>query len=168
VARGVRGFLSMPSIETKYFGAMPYSDGIVYEFLHGLPAFEDEKRFLLIEAPNGGPLIFLQSMKQASLCFVAFPIRIVDQGYEPAIALEDLEELGLDVTRQPDLGAEVLVLALLSLDAKAMPTANLMAPVVFNLKTRGGLQAIRRDFRYSHQYPLSVQVRDGQGEEEAC
>ncbi len=114
----------MPSIETKYFGTMPYSDGIVYEFPHGLAAFEDEKRLLLLEAP--------------------------------------------DVNRQPDLGAEVLVLALLSLHGKAMPTANLMAPVALNLKTRG-LQAIRRDSRYySHQYPLGVQVRHSQLVEEAC
>jgi len=147
---------------------MPYSNGIVYEFPHGLPGFEEEKRFLLIEAPHGGPLVFLQSMRQASLCFVAFPIRILDESYELAVAPEDLEELGLDSTRQPDPGAEVMVLALLSLDGKAMPSANLMAPVVLNLKTRRGLQAIRRDSRYSHQYSLGARTLDRRATEEAC
>ena len=152
---------------------MPYSDGMVYEFPHGLPAFEEEKKFLLFQAPTGGPLLFLQSMRQASLCFVAFPIGIVDERYELAIAAEDLEQLGLDVSRQPDPDSEVLVLALLSLRGKGMPTVNLMAPVVLNLKTRRGLQAIRRDSRYSHQYPVSGsesegRVRYGHAGEEAC
>jgi flagellar assembly factor FliW len=48
----------------------------------------------------------------------------------------------------------VLVLALVSLQDGFSATANLMAPVVLNLKTRRGLQAIRQDRVYSHQHPI--------------
>ncbi len=95
-------------------------------------------------------------MARAGLCFAAFPILVVDRHYQLGIAPEDLEELGLDARRQPALGAEVMVLALVSLNGEFLATANLMAPMVLNVKTRRGLQAIRRDFRYSHQHSISI------------
>lgn len=158
----------MPSVETKYFGTLPYAEGSVFHFPQGLPAFEQEKSFVLIEQPDRAPLVFLQSLARASLCFVAFPIRVVIDKYELAIAPEDLEALGLDTRRQPALGDEVVVLALVSLHGKFQATANLMAPIVLNLKTRCGLQAIRRDTRYSHAHPLGGQPDRGQTAEQAC
>jgi flagellar assembly factor FliW len=144
----------MPSIETKYFGTLPYADESVFEFLQALPGFEDEKAFVLIETAESAPLVFLQSFSQAGLCFLAFPIQVVDANYQLAIAPEDLEALSLPSARQPALGADVVVLALISLNDEFVATANLMAPVVLNVKTRRGLQAIRRDRLYSHQHPV--------------
>ena len=53
-----------------------------------------------------------------------------------------------------------MVLALVSLHDELLATANLMAPVVLNVKTRRGLQAIRRDSRYSHEHPVARQARE--------
>ncbi|HEX5229910.1 MAG TPA: flagellar assembly protein FliW [Bryobacteraceae bacterium] len=129
----------------------------MFDFPQGLPAFEEEKRFVLIELPDRAPLVFLQSLSHASLGFAAFPISAVDEKYQLAIAAEDLEGLGLDSARQPVIGDEVIALALVSLHGKFQATANLMAPIVLNLKRRRGLQAIRRDARYSHVHPLGEQ-----------
>ncbi|HTC89821.1 MAG TPA: flagellar assembly protein FliW [Bryobacteraceae bacterium] len=149
---------AMPSVETKYFGALPYTDESLFDFPQGLPAFEDQKGFVLIEFPEKAPLVFLQSVARASLCFVALPVQMVDQKHQLAIAPEDLEDLALDTRRQPVVGADVMVLALVSLHGEFLATANLMAPIVLNVKTRRGLQAIRRDTRYSHEHPLSGQA----------
>jgi flagellar assembly factor FliW len=146
----------MPSVQTKYFGTLPYVEESSFDFPQGLPAFEEEKVFVLIEAPKQAPLVFLQSMLRPSLCFVAFPILVVDKQYQLAIAPEDLEELGLDPGRQPELGSEAIVLALVTLHDEFPATANLMAPIALNMKTRRGLQAIRRDARYSHEHPLAA------------
>lgn len=158
----------MPSVETKYFGTLSYTEAAVFHFLQGLPAFEQEKSFVLIEQPEKAPLVFLQSLTRANLCFVAFPIRVVDENYELAIAPEDLEALELDVRRQPVVGDEVTVLALVSLHGKLQATANLMAPIVLNLRTRRGLQAIRRDARYSHAHPLGDRGDREQTAEHSC
>jgi flagellar assembly factor FliW len=164
----------MPSVETKYFGTLPYTEESVFDFPQGLPAFELEKTFVLIKAPAYGdapetaPLVFLQSMARASLCFAAFPILVVDKSYELAIAPEDLDELGLATTQQPALGPEVMVLALVSLRDELMATVNLMAPIVLNVKTRRGLQAIRRDSRYSHKHPVHAQPEGQNASEGAC
>lgn len=167
------GFVGrMPSLETKYFGTLPYSEGAVFHFPHGIPGFDEETRFVLIEVAERAPLVFLQSMARASLCFAAFPIQVVDRQYPLAIAPEDLEDLELDPGRQPALGADVTVLALISWHGQSRITGNLMAPVVLNLKTRHGLQAIRRDARYSHEHPIPGQPASvenvGQSAGEAC
>lgn len=146
----------MSSIETKYFGILPYAAESVFTFPFGLPAFEDEKAFVLIDTPESAPLVFLQSLSRPGLCFLAFPIQIVDRNYPLAIAPEDLEALGLDPACQPELGSEVVVLALVSVHDGFVATANLMAPVVLNVRTRHGLQAIRRDRLYSHQHPVGL------------
>ena len=109
------------------------------------------------------PLLFLQSTTSCELCFLAFPILVVDPEYELAVSFEDLSSLKLETDRQPAIGAEVLVLALLTLQPGRPATANLMAPIFINLKTRRGLQAIRTDARYSHE-----QTIPGIPLEEAC
>ena len=144
----------MLSIETKYFGTLSCREEAVFEFPDGLPAFEEEKRFVLIEMPENAPLVFLQSLAQPGLCFLAFPILVVDRDYRLAVSAEDLAALELEPGRPPKLGSDVLVLALISLHDGFSATANLMAPIVVNLKTRRGLQAIRQDSLYSHQHPL--------------
>lgn len=155
----------MAQAETKYFGTLDYAEGSVFEFPQGLPAFDQEKRFVLIELPDRAPLVFLQSLTRASLCFPAFPILVVDNRYELAIAPEDLQALELDGERQPAIGSEVIVLALVSLHDKFHATANLMAPLVLNLEKRRGMQAIRRDMRYSHEHPLGLGAGNA---EDAC
>jgi flagellar assembly factor FliW len=175
----------MLAVNTKYFGTLACDEGSVFDFPEGLPAFEEEKVFVLIEGPQategpqaveghkgdawpGAPLVFLQSMARAGLCFVALPVLLVDRSYRVAISPEDLEELGLDARRQPALEGEVMVLALVALRDELSATANLMAPIVLNVKTRRGLQAIRRDSLYSHQHPLANPAANTNAAEEAC
>lgn len=152
----------MPLVDTKYFGTLPYREESVFDFPYGLPAFESETRFVPIELPEHAPLLFLQSLQQPELCFLAFPILVVDGGYRLFIAREDLAALELDTTRQPSLGTEVLVLALVSLNDGFSATANLMAPIVVNIATRRAIQAIRGDATYSHQHRITL------AKEEVC
>jgi len=146
----------MPSVNTKYFGTVDYCQESVFDFPFGLPAFEHETSFVLLESPEHAPLVFLQSLAEASLCFLAFPILVVDRAYQLGISKDDLAALDLETTHQPVLGTEVLVLALLSVHDGSSPTANLMAPVVINLRTRRALQAIRGDRLYSHVHPVAA------------
>jgi flagellar assembly factor FliW len=157
----------MPSTKTKYFGTMAYREESVYEFPWGLPAFDHEKRFVLIESPEYAPLVFLQSLADPELCFLAFPILVADREYQLGIAPEDLAALELDTDRQPG-AAQVLVLALLSMHDGFSPTANLMAPIVINLVTRRALQAIRCDSLYSHDHSLPLATTEEYSGGTAC
>jgi flagellar assembly factor FliW len=144
----------MAQVETEYFGTVSYREESVFDFPTGLPAFINETHFVPIESPQHSPLLFLQSKAQPALCFLALPIQVVDPDYRLAVAREDLVSLDLAPDRQPGLESEVAVLVLLSLHDRLAATANLMAPIVVNLKTRRALQAIRQDSKYSHQHPV--------------
>jgi flagellar assembly factor FliW len=158
----------MPLIETKYFGTMPYAAESVFEFPYGLPAFEQEHQFVFIEIAEYAPLVFLQSLNQPSLCFLALPVSSVDPEYRLEISSDDRAALqpeyrleissddraALQLEPQAPSGTEILALALLSMHDGFPATANLMAPIAVNVRTRRALQAIRMDQRYSHQHPV--------------
>jgi flagellar assembly factor FliW len=144
----------MPLAYTQRFGALEYDQASVLSFPCGLPGFERETRFVVVEQTEFAPIVFLQSLDGAELCFFAAPVGAVDAGYAMGVTVEDLERLGLDPTRQPIPGEEVLCLALLCAPEGGPMTANLLAPVVVNPRTRVAVQAVRADARYSHQHLL--------------
>ncbi len=92
---------------------MTFEERSCFDFPCGLPAFEGERRFLLIEKKDYRPLVFVQSAETPSLCFVALPILAADPSYRLAVSREDLESLGFAAGRQPRIGSEALVLTLL-------------------------------------------------------
>jgi flagellar assembly factor FliW len=149
----------MPQIETKYFGSIEYHEADVVQFASGLPAFEDETRFLLIEPPARAPIVFLQSVITSSLCFLTLPTLVVDPQYQVAITLEDLQSLGIE-------SAGITCLAVIAVAENGAITANLLAPVLINLDDKRGVQAIRVDSIYSHEYPVTG--FSGGHEEDPC
>jgi len=146
----------MPQALTKYFGPIEYQQADVVQFRCGLPAFEQETRFLLMEPPESAPLIFLQSLTQSSLCFLTLPIMVIDPDYHLAVTHEDLQSLGLQPDRQPEIGPEVTCLAIVAVTENGPITANLLAPIVMSRGERRALQAIRIDTTYSHEHPLTA------------
>jgi flagellar assembly factor FliW len=153
----------MPTLSSRHFGPVEYQSDAVLEFPAGLPGFEQERSFVPIEHASSKPIVFLQSLTRPELCFITLPVRVVQPDYGLAIPAEDLRTLGLAEARQPEIGAEVLCLAIVSVAEGKLPTANLLAPIVVNLRTRRGVQAIQEDSAYSHQHPLLAMER-----EEAC
>jgi flagellar assembly factor FliW len=102
------------------------------------------------------PLILLQSVETASLCFLTVLVSALEPQYQSGIAPEDLRVLGLDENRQPASGEEVLYLAILSSSGDGGYVANLLAPIVLNARTRVAVQAVRHDLRYSHRHPVPL------------
>jgi flagellar assembly factor FliW len=145
----------MPNLATKYFGSIEYKEDDVVQFPSGLPGFEEELQFLVIEPPASAPLTFLQSLRHASLCFLAVPMQHADPDYQLSITREDLESLRLEIGRQPRIGADVRCFAVIAVSENGPVSANLLAPVVINAVNRRGVQAVRSDSIYSHQHLLN-------------
>ncbi|MEO7653173.1 MAG: flagellar assembly protein FliW [Bryobacteraceae bacterium] len=139
----------MPFLATKYFGLMEYDTSATVDFPFGIPAFENERQFLLIEQASMAPLLFLQSLTHADLCFLTLPVLNLEPSYQLEILHDDIRALGLDDSRQPRIGDEILCLALIAAAENCPATANLWAPLVINRAARKGLQAIRPDSVYS-------------------
>ena len=150
----------MPHILTKYFGSIEYQEADVVRFPCGLPAFEQETEFVLLEPPSSAPMVFLQSLPQSSLCFLALSILSIAPDYSLAVTAEDLQSLQLEPGRQPRIGDEVACLALIAVAENGRITANLLAPIVINRLNQRAVQAIRIDSSYSHQHQVAAPTED--------
>jgi flagellar assembly factor FliW len=124
-------------------------------FPRGLPGFEDQNRFVLIEREAFKPIVFLQSLKTPALCFLTVPVWVADPAYQVGMTRDDLEALGLN--DQPKPGDDTMCLAILSGGGAAF-TANLLALVVVNLKRLVAVQAVRADSMYSHRHALRLEA----------
>lgn len=138
----------MAQILTRQFGLFEYDPEAALEFPGGLPGFETQRRFVLIERPNLAPILFLQSIDSPELCFAAAPVKAIEADYDLALTEEDARLLDVDET------SSVVALAILSAPADGPLTANLLAPLVVNPQSRRAVQAVRMDSRYSHNHPL--------------
>ena len=147
----------MPKLTTIYFKELEYSTDAVIEFPAGLPGFEDEKSFLFIEQAHTRPLVFVQSLLNPSLCFLALPVAVIDPDYQLILSSEEQAALGLDPGETPRIGPKLACFVLMTLAEDAAPTVNLMSPIVVHLPARKGIQAIPASSEYSLRHPLALE-----------
>jgi flagellar assembly factor FliW len=139
--------------ETTHFGTLEYSTASTVQFDEGIPGFEAERRFVVVQRPDHHPLVFLQSIETPALCFPALPAQVVDPQYQ--LRLNDADLLILGLHNMDGIAEKTLCLALIAIHEND-PTANLLAPVVINLSTRAAVQCVDPEMRYSHRTPLPV------------
>ncbi len=144
----------MPEFETKHFGPVPETPEVEFVFPRGLPGFDERRRFVPLRFEQSDPLIFLQSLEDSGLCFITVPVLVIDPAYRLAMDAEDMKAIGLNGARQPRIGEEVMCLAVVSARPEGT-TANLLAPVVVNLRDGRAVQAVMAESEYSHQHTLA-------------
>ncbi|HVN05710.1 MAG TPA: flagellar assembly protein FliW [Bryobacteraceae bacterium] len=145
----------MPSIRTKCFQQVEYTDASLYQFPCGLPGFEQERAFVFLNRPDSHPLLFMQSTQTPELCFILLPVFAVDPNYQLFLDEEALAQLQLPLTVQPKIGTDILCAVIVCTRGnQEPPTVNLLAPIVVNLRDRAGAQIIQTQSGYSHQHPL--------------
>jgi len=145
----------MQALETKLLGEIRYDEGAVLEFPRGLPGFDHCRRFVAVRLDGDDPLVFLQSVEDAGLCFTTLPVLSVDPQYRLSLSGEDRDLLDFPATRQPVIGRDALCLAVLSI-RETGATANLLAPVVVNPRNLKAVQAVVEEPGYSHQHVLTA------------
>jgi flagellar assembly factor FliW len=145
----------MPLAITRDFGEVTYETSAEYFFPRGLPGFEDQNRFILMEQDGLAPIVLLQSLQTPALCFLAVSVWMADPEYQVGMTRDDREALGLK--EQPKAGDGTLCLAILSSNGEGF-TANLLAPVVANPHLHVAVQAVRADAVYSHRHPMQPEA----------
>jgi flagellar assembly factor FliW len=143
----------MQRCQTTHFGSLEYAAASTVVFNEGMPGFEAERCFVVVQRPDHHPLVFLQSIQTPSLCFPALPAQVVNPQFQ--LRLDETDLASLELTTAHSIAGQTLCLALIAIHEND-PTANLLAPVVINLTTRAAAQCIDPDMRYSHRTPLPV------------
>lgn len=143
----------MPTLDTPYY-RLQYEQEDELTFPAGLFGFANEKRFLLVEQEQLAPLLALQSLSTPPLCFLVVPLGLVVPDYTFAMGAEERDLLGI---AGPTEG-KYHRFGIVTIRRDGPSTVNLLAPVLVNLDSRRGCQALHADSGYSHAAPLTLQL----------
>lgn len=119
-------------------------------FAHGLPGFPGSRRFALEQwgGPDS-PYSLLIDLGEPEVRFLVVPPGVFFPDY--AADIDDTTAARLNVSRAED----VLVLVIVTLgETAADATANLLGPVLINLQSHEGLQAVLADSDFGTRVPL--------------
>ncbi|WP_312668487.1 flagellar assembly protein FliW [Tissierella praeacuta] len=147
-------------IRTKNFGEVEIEKDKIIYFQEGIPAFEEEKEFVLIlNEDKESPFHSLQSVNKEELSFIVVnPFEIFDD-YD--ILLPDIAINKLKIEKEEDLNIYTIVV--IPEDIKKM-TTNLAGPIVINRKKMLGKQVILDDERYTTKHFIFNQDSEIGGE----
>src|SRR5207302_4138093 len=121
----------------------------VLEFPHGLPGFESQKSFALIEDPTYLPFRWFQSVGDPDIAFLVIDSALVVDQYKLDIAGLDVECLELIEGNDP----EIFCILVVSEDVR-YAAINLKAPIIVNRSRRRGKQVILTDERFPLRHSL--------------
>ena len=138
-------------VKTNRYGTeetVEVSDDRLFEFIPGLSSFEDHHRYALINE-EGSPIEWLQSLDSPAVVFPLLEPFLFYPEYGFELPDSDAEALGLE---DPE---EALVRCLLSVrEAAQQTTANLLAPIIFNRRTRCGRQVVLQGTNLPLRFPV--------------
>jgi len=136
-------------LQTTRFGRLETLDvpeEMVLEFPHGLPGFESQKSFALIEESRYLPFRWLQSLADPHVAFTVISPEAIVGTYDVHVADLDVDCLELE-GNDPD----VMCILVMPEDLRSA-TVNLKAPIVVNRPRQRGKQVILTDERYPLRY----------------
>ncbi len=143
-------------IETTRFGALDIDERKIITFPDGMPGFEQYHLFTLVphhtmQSGKGSPFVWLQSVEDGSLAFLAMEPHQSFPDYAPRVPRAELEALSLaDESARPRL---YTILTVPQGDPVGI-TANLMAPVVVNTRARLAKQIVLNTDQYGLRHRL--------------
>lgn len=121
----------------RQFGEVEFDQDHVFTFAEGLIGFEHLKRFVLIHDQNSEPFRWLVSIDDEDVSLPMIDPELLVERYNTINAFRD--------------GDIVAVVASLK-DPIEESTVNLRSPLVFDARSRTGMQIILPDERFAVQY----------------
>jgi len=136
------------TVRTRHFGNIGVRQDQIIYLEPGLLGFSQYHRYVLIEHQRESPFLWLQCLDNPDLAFVVIDPSCLLTDYQPgplATVIKEMEPEGHE-------NLKVLVILTIPPGKPKEMTANLMGPIVVNLKTRQGKQLVVEDPRYSHKH----------------
>ena len=121
--------MTVQMIHSPWIGEIEWDEQCEIHFPHGLPGFENERRFLPVEIPAQRPLVYLQSVENHAVCFLCLPVLTIDPAFALELSEDDHAMLRLEDGLEPELGRDVLCLGLLAPLGRTVET-DLRTPIV--------------------------------------
>lgn len=137
-------------LKTTRFGEIEASEDLLFEFISPILGYEDEKEFILIEHKEKSRFKWLQSVKTPDLAFVVTMPGLF--GLDYTFELQDEDQEALSIESVEDILAFNIVL--IPHENPRASTINLIAPLIFNIKTKKAAQVILVGTNFTVNTPL--------------
>jgi len=141
-------------ITTSRFGDVEIQDSEVITIPYGLMGFSELNQFVLLDHHVDSPFKWLQSLDDGQMAFVLISPLTFRPNYTIQVSKDDIKTLGL--TNPQD--SVISVIVTIPVDARRM-SANLKAPLVFNLKNKVGKQVVVKDFTYQTKHYILEEIK---------
>ena len=136
-------------VKTTRFGEIEVDENETIELPHGLIGFPELKRFVLLDHDKDSPFKWLQSLEDGGIAFVLINPLLFKPDY--SIEVTQAEVSDLDLKKEED--AVICAIITMPSNPKNM-TANLKAPLIFNLQNRTGKQVILNTSQYNTRHNI--------------
>jgi len=131
-------------------GEIEYNDDQIVTFEEGMLGLPSLKSYLLLESPNIAPFLRLQCIDEPTISFLLIDPGHIDPGYHDYV--NQRSGIG-DYYRADDEQSALFSVVKISDDGEEI-TANLVAPVVIDLRKQAGFQLVLLDSPYSVRHSL--------------
>ncbi len=144
----------MIKVKTTRFGEIEVQEKDLIELPHGLIVFPELKRYILLDHDKESPFKWLQSLDDGAIAFVIVNPLL----FRPDFTVEVSEEEVSDLELKNEEDGVVSVIITMPTNPQNM-TANLKAPLIFNLKNRKGKQLILSNPDYTTRHNIIEELK---------
>lgn len=145
-------------IESKYLGKIEIIEDNIISFPFGILGFSKSKEFAILDIGSNHHFKILQDVKNPNIAFLITNPWSFFKDYEMDIPDVELEKINI----YQDMEKEILVYNIITLEHDFQKsTANLLAPVIINIRDKKGKQFILNDTEYTTKHRLFPEV-DGE------
>jgi len=141
-------------VMTTRFGEIEVKDGEQLELPVGLIGFPELKRYVLLDHDKESPFKWLQSLDDGAIAFVLINPLLFKPDY--TVEVTEAEVADLEIKSEDD--AVISVIITIPTNPQNM-TANLKAPLVFNLQNRRGKQLVLNQAAYTTRHNIMEEIK---------
>jgi flagellar assembly factor FliW len=137
-------------IETKKFGNFNINEKDIIIFKKGLLAFENSRKFVIININENPAFKWLQSVENTGIAFLLIDPFLVKTNY--FLDIDDNIQKELEIENKED----VMVYTIVTVPQSGLKdaTTNLAGPLVMNIKSKKGKQVVLENKNITTKYPL--------------
>lgn len=141
-------------LNTSRFGEIDVNENDLLTLPEGLIGFPELTKFILLDHDTDSPFKWLQSTVDTTIAFIV----ISPLTFRPDYMVEATEDevSSLNLSHADD--AVISVIVTIPLDPKKM-SANLKAPLIFNLQNRIGKQVVLKDAQYQTKHFIVEEMK---------
>jgi len=139
-------------ILTTRFGTISVNKNKIIHMPSGMLGFSEKKRFVLFRHKENSPFFWYQSVDDPSLAFVVTNPFLFVPDYD--VEADDAAK-AMSWNDAVDSDLELYVVANIPKGEPDKMTANLIGPILINMKKRQAVQMVISNSPYSHKFPLA-------------